>query len=139
MGYLILVAVVITYIFMHYIEPRLNVYHELFVKRKSLDARLIDIEIVRLNHEIGAEECILVRKYPELKQSGEPCNRIGFEYNDYPSEEELCEEDVEWDEEDEDYEDKLKSMKKKLKINSKNSKINSKLRKGNRLINKKKW
>ena len=99
MGYLVLLAVVLTYLFINYIEPRLSMLHEKALQDHDLYIHYTACDKQRLSHQITAEECEIVRHYPELKQQEGECSRvIGFnQYDCYPNEDELCEEDEDFE------------------------------------------
>jgi len=84
MGYEIAITMVVVYFFIKYVEPRLEIFHDMYSNKKSA-------ELEELKNKVSAMNCELVRRYPELKQFNETTHAIGYntreDYEDYDCEE----------------------------------------------------
>ena len=91
MSYLLVLSMVLTYLFINYAQPVLDVMYEVFKNEKTFDLELQQLKLQTQKYDV-------MRKYPEMyKESAD--NVVGFRYEqpeEYYDDSELEEEyDVE--------------------------------------------
>ena len=96
MTYGLLFGVVVTYLFMYYVQPHLDIWMEVYRTKKAiyLEKEKLRLEVIK---------CKVVRRYPEINSSQGDTVVQGFQYNDM---EECYNDEINVDEEDEQIEDR---------------------------------
>lgn len=104
---LVLLAVICTYMYVKYVEPRLDIYHEVFTHKKTADAMMHQIDSKRMI-------CEFERHYPEVRKGYNDDMRIrGFQYEPemYDDDMEFCDDECDCEEDEIEPENKIKSKK----------------------------